>query len=215
MFLLLFSIASSQEVVEKKSFEGIVSFEIRDSQSIEPVTLYVKNERLRLEGGLQAGGDAMLIDYRLKKTFIIASGREQYVELPMVSAPSKPDVTKLRVDLHKTDSTMDIAGYTNDQFLLTINSTEIEIWATKELGTAGVFLTPQVGPSERKILEMGYFPMRFIALDSTGEETRRFEVTGVQKKSLSESLFSIPAGYEKIDPSALQPKQAPKKRKSR
>ncbi len=55
--------------------------------------------------------------------------------------------------------------------------------------------------------------MRFIARDATGEETGRFEVASVSKKSLSESLFRIPSGYEKIDPEALQPKQAAKKKK--
>jgi hypothetical protein len=89
----------------------------------------------------------------------------------------------------------------------------MEVWATKGFGTAGTFLTPQVTELGWKILEMGYFPMRIISKDSTGEESGRIEVSSVQKKSLTASLFRIPSSYEKLDPEALQAKQPPKKRK--
>ena len=138
---------------------------------------------------------------------------EQYVELPVVHTPAKGAPVPPKVNVQKTDSTDEIEGYECDQFLATVDTLEYEIWATKGLGTAGSFLTPQVSEWMWKILDMGYFPMRFIARDATGEEGRRFEVTSVTKKTLSESLFRLPSGYEKIDPESLQSKQAPKKKK--
>jgi len=211
--LFFIVLASSQELIEKTSFEGIVGFQVRDAQSIESLSLFVKNGRLRLEGTDQGGGNAILLDYRLKKAFVIISGRDQYVELPAVAVQSKSAPSKPNVEVQKTDLTDEILDYTCDQFLITSDKFTMEVWATKEFGTAGTFLTPQVTELAWKILEMGYFPMRIISKDSTGEESGRIEVVSVQKKSLTASLFRIPSGYEKLDPEALQPKQPPKKRR--
>lgn len=213
LFLGTQAFASAQEVLEKKSFEGVVSYEIRDVQSIETMTVFMKRGRLRLEEREQADGKAVLTDYGLRKSYLIISGREQYIELPLVVIPSKQAASPPRINVQKTDSTDTIEDYECDQFLVTVDTLEYEIWATKGLGTAGSFLTERVSAWMWKILEMGYFPMRFIARDATGEESERFEVASVTKKSLPESLFRIPSGYEKIDPEALQPKQVPKKGK--
>jgi hypothetical protein len=209
----LHTLASAQELVEKKSFEGIVGYQIRDFLSIESISMFMKRGRLRIEEPEQGGGNAILLDYGLKKSFIIVSDREQYVELPVVAAPPKGSRVTPKVDIQKTDSTDEIEGYQCDQFLVTVDTLEYEIWVTKDFGTAGTFLTRQVSEWMWKILDMGYFPMRFVARDATGEESARFEVTSVVKKSLSEALFRIPSGYEKIEPEALQPKQAPKKKR--
>jgi hypothetical protein len=209
----LHTLASAQELVEKKSFEGIVVYQIRDFQSIESLSLFMKRGRLRIEGPEQEEGNAILLDYGRKKSFIIVSGREQYVELSVVHAPPKGSRVPPKVNVQKTDLTDEIEGYECDQFLATVDTLEYEIWATKGLGTAGSFLTSQVSEWMWKILDMGYFPMRFIERDATGEESGRFEVISVTKKSLSESLFRVPSGYEKIEPEELQPKQAPKKKK--
>ena len=213
LLMFMSALVSAQEVIEKKSFEGVIGYQIRDITSIETMTLFVKRGRLRLEGTEQAGGNAILTDYSLKKSYVIVSGREQYVEFPIIYVPPKSEAKPQRLNVQKTDSVDTIEGYNCDQFLVTIDSLEFEIWATKELSTAGSFLSAQIADWMWKILDMGYFPMRFIVRDATGDEIRRFEVNSVAKKSLNESLFRIPSGYEKIDPETLQPKQAPKKKK--
>lgn len=211
--LSFFTLASPQELIEKISFEGVVGFEVRDFESVESLTLFMKNGRLRLEGTDRGGGNTILLDYRLKKGFVIISGRDQYVELPAVAVPSKSGPSKPNVNVQKTDLTDEVLDYTCDQFLITADTFTLEVWATKGFGTAGTFLSPQVNEWQWRILEMGYFPMRIIARDSTGEESSRIEVASVQKKSLTASLFRIPSGYEKVDSEALQPKQPPKKRR--
>ncbi|HTY35785.1 MAG TPA: DUF4412 domain-containing protein [Bacteroidota bacterium] len=213
LLVALPSILKPQEVIEKKSFEGVVGYQIRDLQSIEPMTLFMRHGRLRLEGSDQAGGNAILTDFGLKKSFIIISGREQYVELPVVHTPEKAHSAATRLNVQKTDSVDEIEGYPCDQFLVTADSLEFEIWATKAMGTGGSFLTAQLDEWMWKLVDMGYFPMRFIVRDASGDESQRFEVTSVSKKSLPESLFHIPAGYEKIDADQLQAKIAPKKKK--
>jgi hypothetical protein len=213
--LFLFSVTSAQEVIEKKTFEGLVEFEVRDFQSIQQYTLMMKGGRLRVQAEDQEGANAILIDYGIKKTFIVASGAEQYVELTPVLASAKAPAGKPRFDFHKTDSTAEIQGYECDQFLISSDSIVLEVWATKAFGTAGTFLVPQVTEWEWKILEMGYFPMRFVASDASGEEISRFEAKDVQKKSFNESLFRVPSGYEKVSLESLQPKRVEKKKRGR
>ena len=215
IFLLLFAIASAQEVIEKKTFEGVVEFEARDFESIQQFTVMMKGGRLRLQAEDREGANAFLFDYGIKKAFILASGSEQYVELNPVLAPAKAPAAQPRFDFHKTDSTDQIQGYDCDQFLISSDSITLEVWATKEFGTAGTFLLPQVNEWEWKILEMGYFPLRFIARDASGDESARFEATDVQKKSFNENLFRIPAGYEKVSLESLQPKHVEKKKRGR
>jgi hypothetical protein len=205
--------ASGQEVVDKKTFEGVVSYQIRDFQSIESMTIFMKRGRLRLEGSEQAGGNAILTDFSAKKCYVIISGREQYAELPLLFVPPKGEGSTPRVNVQKTDVVDAVEGFECNQFLVTVDTLEFEIWATKEFNGPGSFLSAQVSEWMMKILDMGYFPMRFVARDATGEEIKRFEVTSVTKKPLTESLFRIPSGYEKIDPEALQPKQQTKKKK--
>ena len=211
--LSCFANARAQELAEKSSFEGVVSFESRDFQSIEPRTLFVKHGVLRIEGTEQAGGNAFLIDYAKKKAFIVLSAREQYVELPAVILPAKGDTKQTRVNVQKTDSTLDILDFTCDEFLVTTDSLEFEIWATKGLGTAGTFLNAQVNEWQWKILEMGYFPLRVVVRDASGDESARLEATSVTKKAMSEALFRLPSGYEKVDQESIQSKPSVKKRK--
>jgi hypothetical protein len=130
-----------------------------------------------------------------------------------VLIPPKGETRQAKVNVQKTDSTMDILDYSCDEFLVTVDSLEFEIWATKGLGTSGTFLTLQVHEWEAKILDMGYFPMRLVMRNASGDEAARFEVTSMTKKSMSESLFRIPSGFEKVDQEALIPKAVSKKKK--
>jgi hypothetical protein len=171
---------------------------------------------LRIEASERGGGNAYLLDYGRKKSYVILSGREQYVEMPALAEPAKSTTKMAEVNIEKTDRTETIVGYECDEFTVTAGDVSVDLWATKEFGTAGTFLVPQVFEMQWKFIEMGYFPMKYVLRDSTGEETYRFEVVSVQEKSLSSSLFRIPSGYEKVGPEALErSKPVTKKKRTR
>ena len=121
--------------------------------------------------------------------------------------------------LQKTDVSDEILGYKCDQFLLKSSQMDVEIWATKELGTSGTMLTTSPAqlmdlPAwQTELYAMGYFPMKAVLRDGSGYDLGKFEVNNVQKKSLGDFLFRIPRGYEKVDKDALETKQAPAKKK--
>jgi hypothetical protein len=115
---------------------------------------------------------------------------------------------------------MKIFGFHCEEFLAKSEDGAIEIWATRDLGCAGTFLT-DISPKslsplpwQAAILALGYFPLKVIERDAESDESARFEVTKVQKKNLSETMFRVPADYEKVDKAVLDPKQPVKRRRT-
>ncbi len=50
-----------------------------------------------------------------------------------------------------------------------------------------------------ELMDGKHFPLRAITYDSSGAERSRVEVTRIDKKSLEDSLFEVPAGYTQVD----------------
>jgi len=222
--VLLLSLGSvrGQDLMNKKSFEGVLTVEVQNFESIQFYTYSVKYERIRVEPAESEDNDAIVvIDYMGRKTDIILSGREQYVELPFPAELSETQHKKEEMMVQKTGESEEIQGFACDKLTTKSDGNDIEVWATKDLGVAGTFLTAfsagalHPTPWKLEILSMGYFPLRVIERDSTGEEQSRVEVTSVQKKTMNELLFRVPDGYEKVNLDVVQPKQPPMKRRAR
>lgn len=214
--------AIAQDIESKKTFEGIVEMQFKNVERVQLFTFSVKNGRIRVEEtGRDDVAPIVLVDHAAKKTFIILPSREEYIEVPIVTEPSESRQSKRKADIQKTELTDDILDYTCDQLIVKSDEKEIEVWATKELGTAGTFLTTITPksldpiPWQAEILGRGYFPLKVIERDSDGNEQTQLEVLSIQKKTLGGPLFRVPPGYEKVGRDALQPKQAPKKKRTR
>ena len=52
---------------------------------------------------------------------------------------------------------------------------------------------------ERALAGKELFPLRVVSLDKGGKQTFRMEATAIDRKSLPDSLFAPPAGYQKFD----------------
>ncbi len=59
--------------------------------------------------------------------------------------------------------------------------------------------TPAGQAWERALAGKSLFPLRVVSTDKASKETFRMEATNVEKTALPDSLFSVPAGYEKLD----------------
>src|SRR5262249_43379972 len=98
-----------------------------------------------------------------------------------------------------------IAGYTANEYRSTNEKGEaVELWLASGLGPfmsyAGGNPMGRPAPSpgwESFAREGNYFPMRVVTHDAKGKETARMEVTGVEKTSLPDSLFSTD-GYQEF-----------------
>jgi hypothetical protein len=210
--------AVAQDFETKKTFEGVLEVQAQNTERVQLYTYSIKNGRIRIEAAdVSDAAQVILVDHPAKKTFVLLPAREQYIEIanPM-------DVGHEPTGLQKTDLTDDILGYKCDQLMVKLTDAEVEIWATKEFGTAGTMLTT-IGAKtldtpawETELFSKGYFPLKVIMRDVSGYDAGKFEVNTVQKKALGDYLFRIPMGYEKVEIDVLGPQQpVPKKKRIR
>ena len=210
--------AVAQDFETKKSFEGVLEVQVQNTERVQLYTFSVKNGRIRVEpADVTDATQVILVDHPAKKTYVLLPPLEEYIEIANAG-----EVGHEPTGLQKTELTGEILGYTCDQFIVKSSQAEVELWATKEFGTAGTMLTTIVAQSfntptwETELLGMGYFPMKVIIRDAAGYDAGKFEVNTVQKKALGDFLFRIPKGYEKVEKDVLELKQAaPKKKRTR
>jgi hypothetical protein len=191
-------------------FEGKIEFKMLTSEQVQYYDFLVRDKRIRVESvDPDDDSPAIIVDHAMKKLYFVLPQREQYAEMQNdLGAAGR--ARREPTGLQKTGETGNISEYLCDQFLVKTKGGEIEIWATKGLGMAGTFRTPIADPLpgsspwQSEILGQGYFPLITIERNSDGNELTRLEATSFEKKSLNESLFRVPAGYEKIDISQLR-----------
>jgi hypothetical protein len=215
--LLTTCVTIAQELETKKSFEGVMEVQVQNTERVQLFSFSLKNGRVRVEPADMAdAAQVILVDHAARRTMVLLPAREQFVEIPMPA-----EGTREQSGIQKTDQTDELLGFACDQFMLKSAEQEIEIWATKALGTAGTFLTNatlqtiEIPSWQTELLSLGYFPMKAIERDASGYEAAKFEVNSVQKKALGDHLFRVPRGYEKVDRDVLTPKQPAEKKRTR
>jgi len=206
-----------------RSFEGVLEFKLQTFDRVHFFSYFVKAARIRVESAEQdETTPIILVDHDLRKGFYVLPHREQYAELGDIrESPAQPPEPEGERGVEKTGETGEIEGFSCDQLLVKAEPVELEIWATKQLGTAGTFYNTTSEPQqslsawENLILSEGYFPLLTIAKDADGNESWRFELTSVTRKTLSESLFRVSPDYEKISIDRLRPKAGPSRDRKR
>jgi hypothetical protein len=82
------------------------------------------------------------------------------------------------------------------------------MWLAEGLGTFMAFNQNPMGGArggstppawERALAGKELFPLRVAGKDKAGKESFRMEVTAIEKTSLPDSMFTPPAGYQKLD----------------
>jgi hypothetical protein len=118
-------------------------------------------------------------------------------------APGHPGAPATPSKITKTGKTDTVAGYSCEYWDVTSDHKE----GTVCMGSDGPswFTLPTTGiPAAQAwmgdLLDGKHFPLRFIgyAKDGTTEENR-IEITKIDKKSIDDSSFQVPAGYKTID----------------
>jgi hypothetical protein len=122
-----------------------------------------------------------------------------------------------RAVVTRTGKTQKILGYNCEQVLIHQGEVDIEIWGTTELSSLRESIQAlnemqkqNVPRWSRELDKMKLFPMKTtISAQGTNAET---DVTSIQKKSLPEAFFNVPAGYTKQELPTGQPPGGQKKR---
>ena len=193
------------------SFEGKVNFKVSSGRSkAEEISYLIKGSMLRFEVAGQKDMGGMIVDMTKKQTIMIMDEQRMYMvmEMPDVAAQAA-EAAPGEVTLEKTSETAKILGYDATKYISTHQGQKTDLWLAEGIGT---FMSmpkgnPMGGRSgsrpeqawERALAGKDLFPLRVVGHDKRGREDFRMEATLIEKKSLPDSLFAPPAGYQKFD----------------
>ncbi len=186
------------------------------------VTLQIKHAKLRVDlpdamapAGL-AGGIHVVMDAPAKKLFAVVDGKKQVVTVPLENlgnqlkslkpqgrpsgADEKP-AAQPRITMTGHHDTVagrdcedwDIANPRGDKLRVCV-ANEGAAWF--ELPTLGL---PLEHGWARALLDGKHLPLRAIALDESGAENGRIEVTKIEDKPIADAAFAMPLGYQVVD----------------
>ncbi|MBI5690831.1 MAG: DUF4412 domain-containing protein [Verrucomicrobia bacterium] len=198
--------------VTAASFEGKVAFKITaDRGKAQEMSYQIKNDKMRVELAGQKEMGGMILDLGKRQTIMLLDEQRMYMVMEMPDVAAQAAETKAGdVKLEKTGETEKILGYTATKYVATHENKKTDLWLAEGLGT---FMSmpsggPMGGRSQAKSSEQAWeralagkdlFPLRVVGYDGRNQPNFRMEVTAIEKKSLSDTLFAPPADYQKFD----------------
>ena len=190
----------------QSTFEGKVVIETTNDGQTHTLNYYAKGDMARFDVNSERGNANIIFDKKNKKMLMVMPSMKMYMEFPMDmdlgDNESNTTEDKSKSDFVKTSETKTINGYKCEKWVIKEGDKTSEAWMTKDLGGFVFFQSPMGHHQKQKwqedIENSGYFPMLVVEKDSDGNETGRFEVKSVEKKSLDDSFFAVPAGYNQM-----------------
>ena len=190
----------------QSTFEGKVVIETTNDGQTHTLNYYAKGDMARFDVNSERGNANIIFDKKNKKMLMVMPTMKMYMEFPMDmdlgDNESNATEDKSKSDFVKTSETKTINGYKCEKWVIKEGDKTSEAWMTKDLGGFVFFQSPMGNHQKQKwqedIENSGYFPMLVVEKDSDGNETGRFEVKSVEKKSLDNSFFTVPAGYNQM-----------------
>ena len=191
------------------AFEGTVNFKIT-AASEKPMDLNysIKGDKLRMDMTGQKGAGVMIADMKKKEMMMLMPQEKMYMTMAI---PDAVETAKQKADdstLEKTSETEKILGYTATKYISTDKkkNTSTDLWLAEGVGSFmamsndGGRGSKSAGRNWEKLLAgKDLFPLRVVEKNKAGKETYRMDVTAIDKKSLPDSLFAAPDGYQKFD----------------
>ena len=203
--LVAFAIPLAGRAQLAPSFQGAIGLRVRDDDGTQHEMQYLtKDGKLRFELSDQRGGSAvMIIDPATHQMLMLMPAEKMYMERPLTGGtPSKSISSASTAKPVFTGKKEMIAGYECEHVLFTDDDgSKMDACIAKGLGT---FMRPPAGnpmagpPPKAKNdwstkLGAGWFPLKV----TKGSNTI-FNVTKIEKKPLDASLFTAPAGWQKL-----------------
>jgi hypothetical protein len=195
------------------SFEGKVSYTLKQGRDSLQMDYSIKGEQLRIDMKGGAEDVSTIMDTNGRKMTILMPSQQMYMVMDFPSQANAPTKRSEESEaseagggsgrLERTDETAEIAGFTARRYLAKADDgrqTVTEIWASDELGS---FFALGGGPGasqartwEGDLSGANLFPLRVVERDARGRENFRLEAQKIEKKSLSDSIFQPPANYQ-------------------
>ncbi len=196
------------------SFEGTIRLSIKSPKRDQPTVIdySVKEGFLRMDiATTDSHGNnrnmTSIWDLGKHEMYTLMPEQKMYTVLKTEDIAAAAKSATSNVQIEKTGETEKILGYTAVKYLITDpdRKTTSDVWAAEGLGT---FMTGRNSPFaknggissiEKELAARGFFPLRMINHDASGAETIRMEAVAIDKKSLSDDTFAVPADYHRFD----------------
>jgi hypothetical protein len=200
VFLILTAIGTP---LAAQTFEGAITLRMPGRQGAPPqeIEYLSRGGNVRFNIVSPAGSMAILGLAAESKTYMLMESQRVYMEMPMeqaAAAIAKTDEPKIT----KTGRKETIAGESCEHVIIESNSEKGPQKSDVCMAYAlGPFVNPMSGmtrtmaPWQRQLMKEGGFPLRVTLADGSIP----IEVTKIEKKRVSESLFRIPAEFTKMD----------------
>lgn len=197
--VLLASNASAQ------AFEGVIEFTKTTGPVVTNYRYFVKGERVRIEE-ISARGEVqgiMLVDTRDKTVTAISPERKLYMDVPNMRLPKDVETT-----VQKTADLKDMAGYKCEKWVVKSPKEDriLTYWVAADEFSFFIPLLETLNRKDEQAVfflqikdNKGVFPMLGIEQKIDGAEISRLEVKQVTKGAQKQTLFEIPAGFNKFE----------------
>jgi hypothetical protein len=208
-----------------KNFEGEIGVLVKTTTQttpVPPMILTVKGSKVRVDvpAGMNAPGlgekTHLVLDAPAKQLYAIVDDQKQVVRLeldklgeqfksmkPPGAAPEAEKAPAAPPKITKTGRTNVVAGYKCEEWdIVSPKGERAQVCVASE--GASFFEVPTVGlpPDQvwaKELFDGQHLPLRFIAYDAAGGEETRMEVTRLERKTIADTAFAIPADYAVVD----------------
>ncbi len=222
LFSLLMLMVSlvSVKILAQSQFEGKVVMNVKSGDKDTDINMFVKGNKTLIQVSNEQKAN-VIMDSKAKTMTILMPEQKMYMEMDMnmmkgmtekmKKNDEAEDNGKMNGKFDKTGETKDINGYECEKWVYTDDDgNKTEAWMTKELGNFMGFSNPMANDEssswQKEIEGKGYFPMLAVHYVD-GEVESSMEVKSVDKKSLDESMFEVPAGFSKLNMPMMNQKQ--------
>lgn len=190
-------------VSAQQPFEGVLTIRLTSPSGTQNATYSLKGERMRMDMAVREGMQlSMIVDRRANKAYLLMAQQRMYVEHDFDESELLSAAQGRKGEFTWTGKKEKVAGLECEHALVT-DETGSRYDVCIARGT-GFFARQQGAPIghrggegasgwERHV-EDG-FPLK---VQKAGDRTTVFEVTRIERKSLSGALFTPPSGWQKM-----------------
>ncbi len=208
VFVLLLAATTSCKL--KGSLASLVAFEgeidMSMTMAMAPTTAMTTSFELKgtkMRNETNAGAYVTISDTETKTTWMLDTIAHTYTELDLARVSStSSSAVKSRATSRSLGKSDKVAGYSCDLWEVVDAAMHTELCMASgmsmiALGLTGPFSTATKGSDAwTEVLSHG-FPLRMIMSDPSGKPMMKMEATRIDKRSVPDSEFQIPAGYTK------------------
>jgi hypothetical protein len=185
------ALAAPSAIHAQRSFEGIVTMRMTDSESGKTGTMKysVKGQKIRVDMGAEGQGMAMILDAGTSRGTMLMPAMQSYMEMDMSSATD----ADAKASVTRTGRKDRVAGHACEIIVVADEQkNESEVCGATDMGRFFMGGSRGKTPAWARGLE-NFFPLRVST--KTGPV---LEVTKIEPRALDAALFAVPTGWKSM-----------------